>query len=144
MSFPAQRVAVARVVCATMRIDQITAELAVAGLAVLAGGFAALTSRNPEPCEICGGAGNWGCVICDGEGFLVEGRASKKCVACVGRGKRLCRKCAGSGWKKRTNYIVRLRSCALDGASHATRQRLIGCFALLPAPPLSPCRAPQG
>jgi hypothetical protein len=89
-----------------LRIDQITAKVAAVGVAALTGGVLALMRRKPKPCEICGGAGNWGCVICGGEGFLMDGRARKKCVACVGRGKRICRQCEGSGWNTRTNYIV--------------------------------------
>lgn len=90
-----------------LRIDQITVKIAAASVVAGLGGFLAITQRKPEPCNICGGAGNWGCVICDGEGFMVDGRSRKKCVACVGRGKRICRECEGSGWNKKTNYIVR-------------------------------------
>lgn len=88
-----------------LRIDQVTGEMAAAGVGMLVSGVLVMMQRKPQRCEICGGAGHWECVICDGEGYLGLRRERKKCVACVGRGKRLCKKCEGSGWDKKTNYI---------------------------------------
>lgn len=105
----APRRAAARLAVTALRLDQISAGLATtAGVAALAGVSLVMGTRKLEPCEMCGGAGHWGCVICDGEGVLKVsgGRATKECVACVGRGKRICRKCEGSGWKRGSNYIV--------------------------------------
>lgn len=103
-----------------LRIDQITVKIAAAGLVAGLGGFFALTQRKPEPCSICGGAGNWGCIICDGEGFMVDGRSRKKCAACVGRGKCICRECEGSGWNKRTNYVVSASSSRFSCVASVT------------------------
>lgn len=91
---------------AVMAFDQITGKMFVAGVIVASTAFLAYTRRGPpKQCQICGGMGAWKCVICDGKGFMFNGRVKSKCKACVGRGKRLCRECTGSGWDKRTNYI---------------------------------------
>lgn len=89
-----------------LAFDQISRQVALGASVVFAAAFAVYALRQkPTPCDICGGMGSWNCVICDGNGFLRNGRVKKNCKACVGRGKRLCRKCAGSGWNKRSNYI---------------------------------------
>lgn len=98
-----------RLTLPVLRLDQLTATVAGVTTAVAVGAAAlVVASRKMEPCQMCGGAGNWGCVICDGEGTQVTGRTRIQCAACVGRGKRICRKCQGSGWKKSRNYIVSL------------------------------------
>lgn len=100
-----------RLALPVLRLDQLTATVAGITTAVaISAATLVVASRKIEPCEMCGGAGNWGCVICDGEGTQVTGRARNQCAACVGRGKRICRKCEGSGWKKSRNYIVSLAS----------------------------------
>lgn len=135
----ARRRVAAVVLPPVLRIDQITVKIAAAGVVAGLGGFFAMTQRKPEPCSLCGGAGNWGCVICDGEGFMVDGRSRKKCVACVGRGKRICRECEGSGWNKKTNYIVRGRWPDTECfAAATTRCRL--CLTILTLSEMLTCK----
>lgn len=87
-------------------VDQVAA-LAAAAIGISVAGAAVIFSRgnNLKPCEICGGIGSWTCVICDGKGYMYNGRQKSKCKACVGRGKKLCRKCDASGWNKQSNFI---------------------------------------
>lgn len=97
------------VVVTRLAVDQITAGAVVAAGSALLTGFLAFTAKKSDlkRCDMCGGQGNWQCVICAGTGKSVveQGgtayssglRVKQKCQACVGRGKRICRRCSGRG-----------------------------------------------